>query len=341
MGERSPEPADDGGRRKARIAFSRAGLGVVLSLVAVAAGLAAFGAARLRGGPDLGRLVYIDRGRGVVLRSLAAGGERIAAAWPDDAAAPVLDAERGVLAYRTDEGVVTLDLDAGTRVLRTRRNGRPLGFDPAGRLVLARTTRVDGEVLVLDGDDERSILPSGAVAVAGEPVWLSDTRYAIAAFRFERPRQVMLVVDTGGDRPRTVGDIVGGWPLLASPDGTELLYSAPAGGDERLRILRLADGRSRDAGPRGAFRAARLGRSRVAALLATGRDAGVWTYDPVAERGRRASDAHATALAWSWAGSDLLYVDARGVWALADGRGSPARIVDRAAAGFLGVVAGR
>jgi hypothetical protein len=371
VAERSPERAE-GPAPPSRSPFSRAGLGVALSLVVLAAALAAFGAARLRGGPDLGRLVFIDRDRGIVVRNLGGGGERLVSPWPDDAANPVLDARRKRLAYRTDAGTFVLDLENGRHTQLGSSHGRPIGFDPRGRLVVARSERTEAALVLLDGDRERSILAGGpAVAFAGDAVWLSEQRFAIATFRFQRPRLTMRVIAIDGSKPRLIEQVAGGWPLLASPDGRELLYSAapapaattpsgsrapevtagagppqatpgagPGASDERLKILRLSTGASRTAGPRGTFRAAALSRSREAALLGTGRRAGVWTYDAVDERGRRVADVRATAIAWTAEGSHLLYVNRRGIWMIDDARDQPRNIVGPVAEGFVGAIAG-
>lgn len=334
MAEPSTPPAEP----KRPSPFTRGRLAVGVFLVGVVAVLAAVGAAKVRSGPDAGRLVYISD-RGVVVRNLGSGAERTAAAWPGNARGPVLDTANHRLAYRVGWSVQMLDLDTGRRIEVAEGRVRPLGFDRRGRLVLAHTDVGRTGLALVDGGRERAILAGEAAAFSGGPVWLTDDRYAVPLLRPQRPTDVTRIVDIGGTEPAVVREVERSWPLLASPDGTELLHSVQRGDEERLEILDVASGRSRRAGATGGFRSARLNPSGVAALLGIGPDPAVWTYAPASEQAVRVVRARASAVTWSLDGSHLLYADGRGVWTVAGG--DRRRILGPVRSGFLGTVPSR
>lgn len=284
--------------------FSRGRLAVGLLLVALVAAGAAFGLARLRGGPDPGRIVYANE-RGVFVGDLAGGKqERIDSVerdtlevWPDSTG-------RWLAYLRRDRGLWLIDLESGNRWQISERLSVGLGWSPDNKFV-AGDFLSDRDLVAIDpGSRGNDLLVSKYTG--GVVTWRDRDHFLTAIGRD------LVSIRLSGRHPLASKLAANAWPLAVSPDGTEVLYLMdPQGSKSRVTIARMEADRLTDR--RVVFDGwAKLAASSPQGFLAfSGRDgsnqSGTWILEARTKPPRRVTKA-AEQLAWSRDGSSLVYV---------------------------------
>jgi hypothetical protein len=272
-------------------------------LVALVGAGVAYGAGRLRPGPDAGRVVYATD-TGVFVRELATGAQRRVLTLPSGTLGVWPSPDGRWLAYLRRSGELWLaGVDDGRRWRVSERSAAVFGWSPDIRLV-ALELQGQGRLVAVDpGGRGSRVLASGYRG--GAPVWLDAGTFAAALGRDT------ILVRTRGDRTSARRLLEDAWPLAAAPGGGELLVLR---GPERRRsrvVVADVDG-ERVAGTRAVFegKASRAAVSRQGFVAFSGRDrsdaAGVWVLES-GESVRRVARAEAGALAWSVDGSSVLY----------------------------------
>lgn len=288
-------------RGKARSPFSRGRLAVGLVLVTLLAAGVALGLKQLRGGPDLGRLVYATQGA-VFERELATGAQRRLADIPRDTLDSWPDPGGRWLGYLQRRGALwLLDLETGARwrVADQLTTGR--GWTPDRRFVAAELGS-DRDLVAIDpGDGGTDLIVSRFGG--GLLVWLDRDRFVTAI-----GDRLMLIHVSEPSTERLADDT---WPLAASPDGKELLVAVkPESAKPRVAIASL------DGDKLGARRvmfeglAHRAAVSRQGFVAFSGRDSsndgGTWVIESRSKPPRRVSGEQAEQIAWSQDGTSLI-----------------------------------
>jgi hypothetical protein len=288
-------------RGKVRSPFSRGRLAVGLLLVALLAAGVALGLKQLRGGPDLGRLVYATQSS-VFERELATGTQRRLAAIPRDTLDSWPDPGGRWLGYvqrRGDLWLLDLETGARWRVADQLTTGR--GWTPDRRFVAAEIGS-DRDLVAIDPGDRGTDLIVSRFA-GGSLVWLDRDRFVTSI-----GDRLMLIRVSEPSAERLADDM---WPLAVSPDGRELLVAEqPQGSDPRLAIASMDDDKL--GAKRRVFRgiAYRAAVSRQGFVAFSGRDSsndgGTWVLESRSKPPRRVSDEQAEQIAWSQDGTSLI-----------------------------------
>ena len=304
------------GRAPRSSEFSRGRLLVGLLLVTVVGAGAAFFAARSRGGPDAGTLVYATPD-GVYTHDLASGHDRRVVTLPKGTIAAIPSPDGKWVAYSKGAGEVWLAaLDHDQRYQLAEQLALPLGWSPDGRLLVSELLD-DGDLVVVDPDGDREVLAPGRFPAISAPVWIDDKRVAIA-----KTESTFVLIDT--DKPAEQLPIAG-TPLAASPDGAELLLAREGAlmvskvkSDEPVGLRVIFEGTPTVAA------ASRQGYLAVSAKDKKGHK-GVWVFQG-GTKSAKAVDGGVNGLAWTPVGAVLIYERKGVLYALERPGAEPKRV---------------